>query len=195
WKNGENHLVFNMISGTAPDFSTVVELQLGNAMIAGAGFDTYTFRENFDVSLPVFSPVAKLAEVKDTSHDRSWLVTSSQLNIDPYYLNELQKLSHQYHESLLILDACHNRNYSQRCDVNSGQKYAYPEILQETIFCIIFRGERMSQFVLLEAMAANCIPVVVIDGHVMPFKNVIDWKHFFCFHNGRPLEYSDGCAQ
>lgn len=31
----------------------------------------------------------------------------------------------------------------------------------------------MGQFVLLEAMAANCVPVIVMDGHVMPFHDVI----------------------
>lgn len=59
-----------MVSGSAPDFSPVLELQLGRAMVAGAGFDTYTFRAKFDVSLPLFSPVAKLAEVGDTVRDR-----------------------------------------------------------------------------------------------------------------------------
>lgn len=31
----------------------------------------------------------------------------------------------------------------------------------------------MGQFALLEAMAANCIPVIVMDGYVMPFHDVI----------------------
>lgn len=39
----------------------------------------------------------------------------------------------------------------------------------------------MSQLVLLEAMAANCIPVIVMDGVVMPFNNVIDWKRAAVF--------------
>ncbi|KAJ8921634.1 hypothetical protein NQ315_010543, partial [Exocentrus adspersus] len=181
WRNGENHLIFNMVSGSSPDFSRFVELHLGNAMVAGADLDTYTFREKFDISLPAFSPVAKLGEVDNTFRDRSWLVTSSQLNIDPYFLSEMQKFSYQYHDSVLILDSCHIHNYTQRCEIDSGQKYAYPQVLRDSIFCIIFRGERMGQFVLLEAMAANCIPVIVIDGHVMPFNNVIDWKRFSVF--------------
>lgn len=112
---------------------------------------------------------------------RSWIVTSSQINVDPYFLNQLQKLSYQDRGSLLILDSCHIHNYTQRCEVNSGQIYAYPRVLQDSVFCLVFRGERMGQFVLLEAMAANCIPVIVIDGHVMPFNNVIDWKRFSIF--------------
>lgn len=45
---------------------------------------------------------------------------------------------------------------------------------------ILFSG-RMGQFVLLEAMAANCIPVIISDGHVMPFHTIIDWKRFSIF--------------
>ncbi|KAG5888524.1 hypothetical protein JTB14_009576 [Gonioctena quinquepunctata] len=181
WRNGENHLIFNMLAGSSPDFSPVIELDIGNAMVAGAGFDTYSFREKFDISLPVLSPIAKLGEVKDISHERSWLATSSQLNIDPYFLTKLQKLKYEHNEYLLILDACHEHKYTQRCDIETGTRYSYPNILRKTIFCPIFRGERMGQFVLLEAMAANCIPVIVMDGVVMPFNNIIDWRHFCVF--------------
>lgn len=39
----------------------------------------------------------------------------------------------------------------------------------------------MGQFALLEAMAANCIPVVVMNSVVMPFESVIDWKRAAVF--------------
>lgn len=39
----------------------------------------------------------------------------------------------------------------------------------------------MGQLVLLEAMAANCVPVIVRDGVVMPFENVLDWKRAAVF--------------
>lgn len=39
----------------------------------------------------------------------------------------------------------------------------------------------MGQFVLLEALAANCIPVIVIDGAILPFSNVLDWKRAAVF--------------
>jgi glucuronyl/N-acetylglucosaminyl transferase EXT2 len=57
WKYGENHLIFNMIPGAVPDYSTVVELSLGHAIVAGAGFSSWTYRSGFDISLPVYSPV------------------------------------------------------------------------------------------------------------------------------------------
>lgn len=70
WNDGENHLFFNMISGMAPDFSTVVELNTGDAMIAGAGFNTYSYRVGFDISIPIYSPIAKLAEIRDIHNIR-----------------------------------------------------------------------------------------------------------------------------
>lgn len=63
WHNGANHLIFNMIAGSAPDFFPVLELNLGNALIAGADFDTYTFRAGFDISIPIYSPLTKSAEI------------------------------------------------------------------------------------------------------------------------------------
>ncbi|EEZ99036.1 exostosin-2 [Tribolium castaneum] len=178
WNDGENHLIFNMIAGNAPDFSPVVDLATGKALIAGADFNKYSFRTNFDVSIPLFSPIARPGDINHRR--RSWLVTSSQLNLDVNYLGVLQKLSSR-HNSLLILDACHRHNYTKRCRENSNEMVDYPAILHESTFCLVFRGERIGQFALLEAMAANCIPVVVMDGAVLPFSNVIDWKRAAVF--------------
>lgn len=54
-----------MLPGQAPSFSTVLDVNSGKAMIAGAGFDSWTYRLGFDVSLPVYSPLAKQAESQE----------------------------------------------------------------------------------------------------------------------------------
>lgn len=173
WHNGKNHLIFNMLSSFGP---TAAELDLGNALIAGADFDTYNFRVNFDISIPLFSPYADVGETKYLTKNRSFFITSSQLSLDPYYLDELQKLSLKNPNLFLLLDSCSLHNYTSRCEINSGKHYAYPQILRNSTFCVIFRGTRMSQFILLEALAARCIPVIIINEVVMPFNSVIDWK-------------------
>lgn len=178
WKNGENHLIFNMIAGNSPDFVSVVDLDVGNALIAGADFDIECFRVKFDISLPIFSPLSKNGEVKDSSHEKKYLITSSQLNIDPVFLDELQKLTYKYPKKLLILDSCQIHKYQHRCCVDTAKKYQYPEILRSSKFCLIFRGERMGQLALLEIMAANCIPVVIIRNQILPFDEILDWKLF-----------------
>lgn len=105
---------------------------------------------------------------------------SSQLGVDGYYVEQLKELRATESE-LLILDACREHNYTKRCSVNAQREYDYPSVLGESTFCLIFRGERTGQFVLLEAMASNCIPVIVMDGAVMPFGEVLDWKRAAIF--------------
>lgn len=46
-----------MIPGRMPDYNTVLDVPVGRAMIAGAGFSTLTYRFDFDISLPVYSPL------------------------------------------------------------------------------------------------------------------------------------------
>lgn len=58
WNGGENHLIFNMVPGTAPDYKTVVELSIGKAMVAGVGFDSWTYRSFFDISIAIYSDLA-----------------------------------------------------------------------------------------------------------------------------------------
>lgn len=55
WNGGENHLIFNMVPGSVPDYNTVLDVSVGKAMIAGAGLSTLTYRSGFDISLPVYS--------------------------------------------------------------------------------------------------------------------------------------------
>lgn len=59
------------------------------------------------------------------------------------------------------------------------------QILQGATFCLIIRGARLAQPILLEAMAAGCVPVIVADSLVMPFQEVLDWKRYniFCLFN------------
>ena len=59
WKRGENHLIFNMVPGSVPDYKSVIDVPVGKAMIAGAGFSTLTHRLGFDINLPVYSPLVE----------------------------------------------------------------------------------------------------------------------------------------
>ncbi|XP_069687765.1 exostosin-2 [Periplaneta americana] len=182
WKDGENHLIFNMVPGAVPDYSTVVELALGHAIIAGAGFSSWTYRLGFDISLPVYSPVVtQLTQDVQYRLQRPWLVVSSQINLHPEYERELWHLA-QDHSELLHLEACtgdRQGNYSVRC--RGKEVFRYPHVLQRAKFCLVIRGARLGQPTLLESLAAGCIPVVCADSLVMPFQDVLDWKRAAIF--------------
>lgn len=44
------------------DYSTILNVKTDKAIIAGGGFSTWTYRETYDVSIPVFNPL--VAKVK-----------------------------------------------------------------------------------------------------------------------------------
>uniref|UniRef100_H3A1S6 Exostosin GT47 domain-containing protein n=2 Tax=Latimeria chalumnae TaxID=7897 RepID=H3A1S6_LATCH len=55
WNNGRNHLLFNLYSGTWPDYTEDLGFDIGQAMLAKASIGMENFRPNFDVSIPLFS--------------------------------------------------------------------------------------------------------------------------------------------
>lgn len=59
-----------MIAGEAPNFSSVLELSTGMAMIAGADFDTHSYRVGYDISIPLYSPIANKHAIKTIHNER-----------------------------------------------------------------------------------------------------------------------------
>ncbi|XP_077293542.1 exostosin glycosyltransferase sotv [Arctopsyche grandis] len=184
WENGENHIIFNMVPGTNPDYNTVIDLHTGRALIAGAGFNSWTYRTSFDVSLPFFSLDA-VSYNDNYPVEKSYFVISSQMNLYDDHVQDLQEMSEIHGELLLLLGTCDDEsqsyNNSMRCQYKTSALFNYPEVLRHGQFCIVGRGIRLAQPALLEVMAAGCIPVVIADSIIMPFKSVIDWHRAAVF--------------
>lgn len=55
WNNGKNHLIFNLYSGTWPDYAEdSMAFDLGYAILAKASMSISRLRPNFDISIPLF---------------------------------------------------------------------------------------------------------------------------------------------
>ncbi|XP_026466226.1 exostosin-2-like [Ctenocephalides felis] len=182
WNDGENHLIFNMVPGSSPEYNTVLDLPIGKALVAGAGFDTWAYRSGFDISLPVYSILAaEYIDNYDKNIERKHLLISSQLHLGSSLMLDLGTIASE-HNDFLLLQPCNNHhNHTVRCDLQRINMLDYPKVLQSGVFCLVHRAARLAQQVLLEAMAAGCIPVVVADGLIMPFQQVIDWKRAAIF--------------
>lgn len=61
---------------------------------------------------------------------RTWLVTSSQLNLHSVFLHKINQLSKD-HKEMVVLKGCPNSSILFRC--NNESKYAYPAVLQVRI--------------------------------------------------------------
>ncbi|XP_047990302.1 exostosin-2 [Leguminivora glycinivorella] len=179
WNNGENHLIFNMLPGSAPNYETVLDLKTGKAIIAGAGFDTWSFRYGFDVAIPVYSPLA--AHIDGTQpDDKKSLILSTQLNIPRDYLSILQNIASSSND-LILLDRCKSADHSKRCEYVTGRIFNYPEVLKNGMFCLVIRSARLSQAMLMDMIASQCIPIIVADSIVMPFNSHVDWNKIAIF--------------
>ncbi|XP_052810735.1 exostosin-2-like [Mya arenaria] len=178
WGDGSNHLLFNMLPGSVPEYNTVLDVDVERAVIAGGGFSSWTYRRTYDVAIPVYNPLTAQVKLPEKSYleARQWLLVSSQTGLHREYRDVLARL-----DSTLVLtvDKCASSDegdwdFYKRCQ--GEYEFQYPHILQEATFCLVLRGSRLGQTALYDAMKAGCIPVVVADSYVLPFHEVIDWK-------------------
>ncbi|KAJ6637227.1 Exostosin-2 [Pseudolycoriella hygida] len=185
WENGENHLLFNMVPGISPDYNTVMDVNTDRALIAGAGFDTWTYRSGFDLSIPFYNPILANLKFKENSKKRQFFLISSQMNLYDRQRRILQEIA-ENNNNILILQKCSTLSSNHPSDLNipkdircsyrdSTVEHEYPHILTQGTFCLIARTARLVPVNLLESMAAGCIPVIMVDNIVMPFSEIIDW--------------------
>lgn len=212
WNEGKNHLIFNYVPGAAPNFNRVLDVPVDKSIIAAAEFDSWTYRQGFDVSIPLFSTRQHLCQspvVADgVERDRELFLVSAQLTIYENHRFVLQNLAYK-NRDVLVLQKCKpgvpipvapvaaaaaaeavnpkarggQREEKQfpeyRCAMTGEndemQVIEYPLILSKAEFCLVLRGVRLAQMDLLEALASDCIPVIVADNIVLPFGEKIDW--------------------
>lgn len=57
WNGGQNHLIFNLYSGSWPDYvETALEMNVSKAILVKASFSAMAYRPGFDLSFPLFHP-------------------------------------------------------------------------------------------------------------------------------------------
>lgn len=169
-----------MLPGSAPNYNTVMDLRSGKSIIAGAGFDTWTFRYGFDVSIPVFTDKATIINSTQPKQKR-FLVISSQLNIPNDYLAQLKSIASSSIDLLLLEECEGDVDYTKRCEYSTGTVFNYPDVLKDGVYCLVVRSARLAQASLLELLASQCIPIVIADDIVMPFSSHLDWNRLSIF--------------
>lgn len=147
-------------------------------MVVGAGFDSWSYRRGFDVSIPVWSPLLRNHPTARSTAAGEYSLVVAQLNILPKLLWTLRSIMDEYPNDILLLQQCGDKAIrTERCLAGSNDnKFEYPEVLSKGTFCLLGVGVRLGQPDLLEMLAFNCIPIIVVDSYVLPFEDVIDWS-------------------
>ncbi|XP_026155308.1 exostosin-1b [Mastacembelus armatus] len=192
WNDGRNHLIFNLYSGTWPDYTEDLGFDIGQAMLAKASISTENFRPNFDVSIPLFSK-----EHPRTGGERGYLKYNSIPPFRKYMLvfkgkryltgigSDTRNALYHVHnaEDVVLLTTCkHGKDWQKhkdaRCDKDNAEydRYDYKEMLHNSTFCLVPRGRRLGSFRFLEALQAACVPVMLSNGWELPFSEIINWN-------------------
>ncbi|XP_025198529.1 exostosin-2 [Melanaphis sacchari] len=175
WNDGQNHLIFNMVPGTAPDYKTFVELSIGKAMVAGVGFDSWTYRSSFDISIAIYSNLAISLSNDYTFKYRTTFITTVQTNLHNNFITSLKSIEKQK-SMIRVIEPCSHSGQNKTIVCHKNITYNYIDIFTDSVFCLILPGPRLIDTVLIDALAAGCIPIVAINHVVLPFFEVIDWK-------------------
>ena len=91
-----------------------------------------------------------------------------------------------------MLTTCrHGTNWEKLCDLHENVEnclrdchldneqydvWDYTDLLMNSTFCMVPRGRRLGSFRFIEVMQQGCIPIVMSNGWVLPFQEVIDYS-------------------
>ncbi|XP_073990065.1 exostosin glycosyltransferase 1 ttv [Rhodnius prolixus] len=193
WNGGRNHVIFNLYSGTWPEYAEDdLGFDTGEAILAKASMSITSFRPGFDISIPLFH------KNHPEKGGEPGFVTTNNFPANKKYLlafkgkryvhgigsetrNSLYHL-HNERDIVLVTTCRHGKSWKElkdeRCDEDNTEydRYEYDVLLHNSTLCLVPRGRRLGSFRFLEALQAGCVPVLLSNGWALPFSQVIDWN-------------------
>jgi hypothetical protein len=180
WKNDDNHLVLSMFLGTFQGIEGVNlhEVSYHKSIIAGGGFTLSSYRQQFDVSVPVFNTATRSLLNKRRREKRIQLLTTLLPSSEALSLltSSHGVLENLLFDSLLLLPCMKRSSSTSRCAYDSHDYHNYPAVLLQSRYCLIFNHMWYGSPDLLDAMMMGCIPVFLENDYVKPFSEVLDWN-------------------
>lgn len=106
-----------------------------------------------------------------------WLVAST-LKLNDNQLSTITDIASKSEHKFLLLHKCPKSVAKQsplgvRCAYGTTKTYDLKTVYAQSQFCLIAKSERFLQLNLIEALVANCIPVIYADNIVLPFSEVV----------------------
>ncbi|XP_019860562.1 PREDICTED: exostosin-2-like [Amphimedon queenslandica] len=191
WNNGSNHLIFSMLPWQKSHPNTTVPVyNYGKVLLMGGAFTVSNYRPGYDISIPVFNPLTIKYDYHQYHNIKSrqlLLVILVQSGADPHTVNHIRISLHQelIKGGVVMLGSCDLCSHciNERCDFHANKKLPYPDILQDSKYCMIVSdGTGRGTPDLMDVLMMGCVPVIIRNYElVLPFSEVIDWQRFAVF--------------
>lgn len=192
WNNGLNHIVFNLYSGTWPDYTETLGFDIGQAILAKASISNENYRPGFDISLPLFHK-----HHPEKGGAPGFVKSNNFPVVNKYFVafkgkryvhgigSDTRNSLHHLHngQDVVMVTTCkHGKNWremmDERCEEDNLEydRWDYENLLANSTFCLVPRGRRLGSFRFLETLQAGCLPVILSNGWQLPFDEVVDWE-------------------
>jgi len=184
WRQGQNHLVFNLYSGTWPDYAEDLSFDIGKAILAKASMSVENYRPGFDISLPLFhrhhpgrggAPGLANSNVFPVM-SKHFLAFKGKRYVHGIGSDTRNSLHHLHNgKDVVMVTTCkHGKNWremmDERCEEDNAEydRWDYEQLLSNSTFCLVPRGRRLGSFRFLETLQAGCLPVILSNGWQLP---------------------------
>lgn len=190
---GMNYLIFNLYSGSWPDYkeNDFGGLQVNAAILAKASASLKYHRPEYDISLALFShlhpvaqqPMLRINRNTNFSNKTYFLSFKGKRYVFGSGSETRNSLYHLHNDNdIIMLSTCkHGKKWQDsiddRCslDEDNYNRYDFEDLMKKSTFCLVPRGRRLGSYRFIEALQFGCIPVILSNGWVKPHENLIDW--------------------
>ena len=77
----------------------------------------------------------------------------------------------------ILINIIKGSDHSKKIDAIRGlEDNLYTDLLDNSMFGIVARGDALFSYRLLETLSRGAIPIIISDGWVLPFDRTIDWS-------------------
>lgn len=100
------------------------------------------------------------------------------MTLNDVQLSTMTDIVSKSDRKILLLDQCpknvaNRGSLGVRCAYGTSNTYDIKSVYAQSEFCLIANTERLFELNFIEALAANCIPVIFADNIILPFNEVI----------------------
>ena len=145
--------------------------QLKNMIVADGSLAMYERDLNFNtISMPALPIVYSRSAL---SGERSIMASFQGVNSHP--IREL--LKHVANGSTIVVNLVERERHWGKVDaINAKTDPAYEELLANSRFAFVPRGDALFSYRLAEVMSFGCIPIILSDGWILPFDRILPWE-------------------